>query len=109
MKLYFNLSGFGTTVSIARLSKSGGGCLVASSATEEKEKRAAKSNTSHLQRGGFCLFTVSPLLPVLPSSCSKEALATQEALTASGDPSIPWPGSLWSPLTSIKLEFTTSL
>ena len=107
MKLYFNLSGFGTTVSIARLSKSGGGCLVASSATGEKEKHA--KYTSHLQRGGFCLFTVSPLLPVLPSSCSKEALATQEALTASGDPSIPWPGSLWSPLTSIKLEFTTSL
>ena len=86
MKLYFNLSGFGTTVGIARLSKSGGGSPVASSATEEKEKRA-KLNTSHLQRDGFCLFTVSPM-PVLPSSC-QEALATQKSTNSSREISIP--------------------
>ena len=38
----FNLSGFGTTVGIARLSKSGGGSPVASSATEEREKKISK-------------------------------------------------------------------
>ena len=39
---YFNLSGFGTTVSIALLSKSGGGCLVAPSTTGEKENICQK-------------------------------------------------------------------